>query len=898
MPLSRFFTIAALLATALSASAAPQADFFIAPSGNDAWSGKLSAPKADRTDGPFATVQHAQRAVRALKQAQPDRKTPITVMLRGGMYPLADTLVFTPEDSGAAGAPVVYAAWPGETPVISGGVRLTGWKRTPEGFWQTQIPEVQQGKWWFIQLFVNGERRYRPRVPKEGYSYIVADASPSPEAQGKGRDRFRYREGDVRADWANLKDIELLTFHTWTMDRTQLASVDGAAHVAQRSAPTLGMDGFFALGKGTRFICENVKEALGSPGEWYLDRPTGVLTYVPKPGEDMRAVEVIAPRLDCLMRMTGEGALGLCVENITFRGLTFADGNWEMTPTGNRWGQAEVGVPGAIIATGAHGCVFQGCKVSHIGTYGIELGAGCKNCRIEDCELTDLGAGGVKIGEQGLQADENALTSNNTVSNCLIAHGGRLHPAGHGVWVGHSPYNRIANNEIADFYYSGISVGWSWGYGPSGAHHNVIENNEVHDIGQRVLSDMGGIYTLGVSPGTVIRGNRFHDVDAHDYGGWGIYLDEGSSDILIENNTVFRTRSPGFRQHYGQDNIGRNNIIALGKEAQLGRLRMEQHLSYTFEHNIVYWTEGPLLGENWSDNQYKLDDNLYWNAGKQITFLGMSFADWQKRGQDAHSLIADPLFVDPAKGDFTLKPGSPAEQIGFVPIDTSKIGRMSATGKPLPLTPVALPRAFPFPLPPPPVPIDADFEDQAVGEKAAGAVTSEENDQATIRVTDEVASSGKHSLKFIDKPGQQHEYNPHMYYQPNFTAGVIEERVDLRIEPNTHMYHEWRDYAIAPFKVGPSLWIMADGSFLANGTKLFQVPWSQWMHIEITCGVGPQNTGTYDLSVKLPGEDKPRVWKRVAFDPQFSKLDWFGFTANANADGLFYMDALHLGPRK
>jgi hypothetical protein len=252
-----------------------------------------------------------------------------------------------------------------------------------------------------------------------------------------------------------------------------------------------------------------------------------------------------------------------------------------------------------------------------------------------------------------------------------------VYPAACGVIIFQSGKNTIAHNHIHDTYYTGISNGWTWGYGPTNAGENIIEYNHVHDIGRGMLSDMGGNYNLGVQPGTVIRHNLFHDITSHGYGGWGIYTDEGSSHILIENNVVYHTKSGGFHQHYGRMNMVRNNIFAYSLIGQVIRTRMEPHLSFTFERNIVYWTEGPLLGSNWKDDRYRLDYNLYWNptiSPDSVRFAAWIPAEWKARGQDTHSLIADPLFVNPEKGDFTLRPGSPAFRLGFTSIDLRGVG--------------------------------------------------------------------------------------------------------------------------------------------------------------------------------------------------------------------------------
>jgi hypothetical protein len=150
--------------------------------------------------------------------------------------------------------------------------------------------------------------------------------------------------------------------------------------------------------------------------------------------------------------------------------------------------------------------------------------------------------------------------------------------------------------------------------------------------------------------------NLIHDVESLSYGGWGIYFDEGTTHILAENNVVYRTKTGGFHQHYGKENMVRNNVFAFAREGQIQRSRPEEHLSFTFERNIVYWREGPLLHGNWGDNQYKLDYNLYWReGGGEVQFTNLTLEQWRAKGQDAHSVIADPLFARARQGRFSAE---------------------------------------------------------------------------------------------------------------------------------------------------------------------------------------------------------------------------------------------------
>jgi hypothetical protein len=430
-----------------------------------------------------------------------------------------------------------------------------------------------------------------------------------------------------------------------------------------------------------RYYVENAFELLDAPGEWYLHRNTGVLYYWPMPDEEMSRVEAIAPVLPHLVRIEGEPERGWRVEHLVFRDLTFAHSEWWRPRDDPGDLQAAFDMPGALQGDGACHCLFEGCTVAHVSTYAIHLARGCQGNRIVGCELFDLGAGGVKFGEPSLRDEIPQQTHSNELTDSHVHDGGQIFHQAVGVWVGQSYHNHIARNHIHDFYYTGISIGWTWGYGNTLARDNIVEFNHIHHIGAcsdgsgPFLSDMGGIYTLGVQPGTVIRSNVFHDIAASTYGGWGIYFDEGSTHILAEHNVVYRTTHGGFHQHYGKENIVRNNVFAFGRDAQVQRTRPEPHVSFTFERNIVYWDEGSMLAGNWDDVNVVFDRNLYWRAdGGEIRFGNLSWDEWRAKGMDAHSIIQDPLCVDPENGVFALQPDSPASKIDFQEISAADVG--------------------------------------------------------------------------------------------------------------------------------------------------------------------------------------------------------------------------------
>jgi hypothetical protein len=221
------------------------------------------------------------------------------------------------------------------------------------------------------------------------------------------------------------------------------------------------------------------------------------------------------------------------------------------------------------------------------------------------------------------QVQKYVKLANNTLGNIIadndISGGGRIFPSACGIWGGQSGDNRIEHNRIRDFYYTGISLGWDWGFADTPAKNNLIANNDISDIGQGSLSDMGGIYVLGKQPGSVISGNRIQNVQARGYGGWGIYLDEGSTGWTVERNLVIGTKTGGFHIHYGRDNVIRRNIfVGAQSDAQLIRVRDDKQGPITFDSNIVVSLDPdvPIVGPAWLKRDVTMKNNIYWSPSQ------------------------------------------------------------------------------------------------------------------------------------------------------------------------------------------------------------------------------------------------------------------------------------------
>lgn len=876
-------------------------ELHVATNGDDSWSGLRSDPAPG--DGPFRTIQRARDAIRQFRKRHGDPEG-FVVRVHPGLYRQDETLVLGPEDSGTARCPVRYEAYGDQRPVLSGGIAITGWTRAPEvgaGVWKARVPQVTQDGLYFHQLFVNGTRRARARTPNDGFFLTAGRSGTYP----KPRRMFRFDPGCFD-NWTGLGDVVVVTYHSWNAALHWIESVDlsGRMVTLTNQGATRPFGGYRAR---VRYYVENYLEALDAPGEWFLGRD-GTVYYRPLEGEDLKRATVTAPRLrERLIELRGDPKAGKFVEHISLVGLALRHVDW--TAKKDTWYDhqdfSSVRWAG-VYALGARSCRLENCEISGIGVHGVYLDRGCQGNTVSRCHIHDTGGGGVYLGPRDQRVEGDEACEANVVDNNLIHDTGRVFPGVVGVFLGCVAHNRVSHNEVFDNDWSGMSVGWK----EREVGQNLVEYNHIHHVGRQTLGDMAGIYTQGVSPGTILRNNAIHDVYGEPGGtmAHGLYHDGNSGGYTSENNVVYNVSAFGFfHGGTGAGNTIRNNIFAFCRGGGL-RTSSRNHPSCVVERNIVLNRDTfEIAARDWREVSFSA--NLYWKLGLGtgvLRFNGKNFTAWQAAGRDADSMIAPPGFIDAESYDFRLTPDAPARRLGFREIDTSAVGLYGDPGwTQLPKT---LYHSKPRYLEPPARSVDDDFESSGVGERPVFLDTVAEQ-KGSIRISDEAAAGGTKSLKFTDVPGLTASFYPYIYdLGYHYASGTAHFSLDLMnsgqrpgkpsITLRDHFTPRYASFdapELPDYFAGPTIGMGRDGTVWADGKKIVRVPLGEWAHISLSIGLGEAAQKSYRVAVRVAGDTTHR---ELPFpDRRFEVISGVYFIADDKPqtdETVFYVDNVKL----
>lgn len=891
----------------------------VAPDGDDAAEGSRSRP--------LATLRGARDRVRQIIAAgQADGA--VTVLFADGEYPLAEPVVFGPEDSGTESVPVTYAAAKGARPVFFGGMRLPPFKAGDDGVWRAQVGATLR----FEQLYVNGRRAIRARSPNRFYHYMREPVQYGVDPlTGKAADLSRRAFIADKADIAplagkcraELSNVVVRVFHAWEVSQARVQEIDQASGRVTVT-PSTPWAYFYWKPYLPRYQLENFREALDEPGEWFLDE-AGVLSYLPLPGEKIGKSVAVAPITPAFLHFQGDALADKWIAHLTFSGLTFKYAAYTLPAVGQGDSQAAVRQPAAVELNGVRQVAFLDCVFAHTGAHGVWFRKGCRDSLLQRCHIHDLGGSAALVGHSSWSKEElpDRLTGHIVIDNNILQQGGRVLPGAVGVWIGHASDVRVTHNDIGDFLYTGISMGWTWGYRETVTHRNTLAFNHIHHIGQGVLSDMGGIYTLGLSEGTAVSNNHIHDVYSYDFtgrGGWGLYTDEGSAGMVYENNLVHHVKTGCIHQHYGKENIFRNNILAFSMHGQIQRSRIEDHTTIIVTNNVFYWdNESAAFWRGSAGNYGTVTDvvvnaNTYWNPQGIATnaFNGGAWEAWRAAGHDTHSRIVDPRFRNPSKGDFRFRSGSPAVEAGFKPFDYAKAGvygsrawrKLAARNRVPPVEFAPQPEKYTVRR------LDDNFDCLPPGAPFPKVAAHTEKKGDSIAVTAETAFSGGQSLKITDAPGLTHAYNPHFTFSCAFTNDVLENSFALRVEADAEFFKEWRDYPEEggnSYKVGPRLSFRsgrlfanvhfknAEGKLTAAERLVAELPADTWAQVTVRAAVGPTADGTWSVKVMRAGQPDVELTGLLFASAEFRAMEWLGFCSTAQKKTAFYLDDFYFG---
>ncbi len=515
---------------------------YVAPSGSDGNPGTLAQP--------FLTLEKARNVVRTLNGAM---TADITVVLRGGEYRLPATLTFGAEDSGTNGFKVVYRAYPGERPILTGGQKITGWTAVGNGVYRAPTGALR-----FRQLYVNGSRAVRARTPNDGSFETIL-------GWDEGGRRIQIRSSLIR-QWSRLDQVEMVILgagvNQANLRISSFTTSGSSAFVVPREPERARLFSQGYPAKTIRpFYFENAIEFLDAPGEWYLSTQTSEVFYKPRPNENMSTVDVVAPVLETLVAL--RGTLAQPVHHIQFHGLTLQNSTWLIPDNEGYVGdQASIvytqalpsdeiaSYPGHRLPAGFHLEAADHIRLErntfrNMGASAVNLYVAASDNVLIGNVIIDVAGSGISVdlNLEGNPADRRKISRRNAITNNYIARTGRDYYQTVGIMVGYGEATVIEHNELVDMPFSGISVGWGWADRDNAARDNIIRYNDVSRV-LRLMDDGGGIYTLSRQPGTVVAENYVHDLGrppdpiAGIYGFGAIFLDNGSNLITVRDNVI------------------------------------------------------------------------------------------------------------------------------------------------------------------------------------------------------------------------------------------------------------------------------------------------------------------------------------------------------------------------
>lgn len=566
-------------ATGTAAEAAVQATFYVAPSGEDSNAGSITAP--------FRTLQHARDVVRTAKATMTGD---IHVYLRGGSYPVSSTIEFGSDDSGTGDYRVVYAAYPNETPVLEGGVQVTGWTQHSGNVWKAPLDRANKLR----ALYVNDKRAtMAAKTISSGgchgtYNITAGQAAWAWES-GTQCAGARYSTADFPAVAGNQDDIEIETSTTWTSAVVGVRQVttDNGSRVAlfQQPGAAIAQGAFNGNAQvgGTHKVM-NAYEFLDTPGEFFFDKTSRTLYYFKTDSENMSASTVFAPNnVNTVLRVAG-ASTSSHARNLTFSGLTVRHSDWNLVNVaGSVYKQAQQGnlsaiayakqnfhayyyrnvdvTPGIVHVQNADGILLQRNRIQHTGADGINMINDVQNSQLIGNHTNDIGGSAITVGHpqhvyigdytssnrEKYSTQVEGLCRNIEIKNNFLYDSAVL-------FNGHSPISAyfvdtltVQHNRIEKAPWAGITLGWGWwnfdgssgsiapGRATTTARNNTISHNQIVDTVQR-LSDTAPIYTLGSQPGTTITDNYLQGVPSgHKY---GLHPDEGSAYLTFRDNVL------------------------------------------------------------------------------------------------------------------------------------------------------------------------------------------------------------------------------------------------------------------------------------------------------------------------------------------------------------------------